>query len=397
MTLSIAACSNTADDTSKVSNDTSAKAVEIKSFSDVMSLAEDYSVGTYGITSAVNSNYNSSLICASGEANGNDMTVDNVVVVSGDNSTLFANLLTACDDKIYINFDSIFNALGNDTYDLGYYGLDKLVDDSEYAAARSDITAFLGEFADAATKDCGLTIDGNKVSVTVEDSEDIKSLITNAIDFIIDNEDDIKTYQEKYGSLIDFSACASLLLDGVYDDFASAYTELTDDDFTTECPKDTLQYWIDSYIDNLTYGDIDDILAQLEVQKEEMANWTDEDWDERLSAQDGATYEFGAEATGDSFLFNIEVTFISDETPVSMALNITFDKGDVEISAPENVSSASDMAEYMAAHPDKFQSISDLLLNGMSYNNIEFGSDDWTYDYDDYSEYDEYVEVSPAE
>jgi hypothetical protein len=133
------------------------------------------------------------------------------------------------------------------------------------------------------------------------------------------------------------------------------------------------------------------------VQKEEMANWTDEDWDERLSAQDGATYEFGAEATGDSFLFNIEVTFISDETPVSMALNITFDKGDVEISAPENVSSASDMAEYMAANPDKFQSISDLLLNGMSYNNIEFGSDDWTYDYDDYSEYDEYVEVSPAE
>lgn len=367
------------------------------SFSDAFDAASDFTQGSYSME--VKSSDKDAFVL-SGKTDGKGLTLDAINITSGATTFTLNDALTVTPERAYINADSLLSLAGVDS-ELGYYGI--LMPEQADAAdnIQTDLISFEKGFIEATFADCDVTADGHTVSVKVDTKDEFKSVATNAVNYILDNETQINNLVTKCSDSFDTKTYFTALINDIYPDLSEAYFTLTGNAFEDVVTSDELIESINTYSDEAS-AETSGWADSLREVKTELDGLTDADWDERYAEIDGSYVEVSVTVDGDVLSVTGNVNMVSktaddlmydatDETAAdttdtgadTITFGYTFTKGEVTITAPEKVTSLKGIATYFVDNPDALSSISDKI-SGMTsslmtptYNEDQMYTDDY--------------------
>lgn len=395
ISMTCVACGSADDASSKKS---------FTSFSDAFDAASSFTQGTYDLN--VKSE-DKDVFSLSGKTSGKGLSLDKLGVTSGDTTITMNNPLIVTPERAYINVGGVLSALDADT-DLGYYGI--LMPDNLSAVKdmKSDLTSLEKGLIEATFADCDVKADGRTVSVKVDTKEEFKSVSTNAVNYILDNKDKIDELSNKFSDSFDAKSYLTSVVDDIYPDFSEAYTVLTGEEVPDDYSRDAIVSSIKTDTDNIDEEATSWVDSFTEM-KDTLDGLSDEDWNNYYSQIEGSYVEVTVTVEGDTLSISGDVNIVDnsdgtssysglfDMVPGKTSFTYTLTKGDVEISAPENIATLKSLATYLSENPDTISSITDKFygIAPLPLTNGEYAANGDSYSSSD--DYDDYVDYYPED
>ena len=400
MLLSMTACGSEKDSKKKAGVDAS----KVESIYDALKLADDYTTGNYtteidmtieeagqevGINATV-----------SGKKDGANGTADAGITVNFDGTKIsfdFDDIFTVADGRLYIDADNAIESVtGNDDTEFGSYGLLlPEVDEDKQEEIRTDVMELYIDMLEASLEGVDVEEDDGTFTVKVEEVDEFKSVVDNFVNYLDENKEDVAdTMNGMLNGIaenVDYEQYINDLFDDISEDLISAVGvlggELTEDNL-----EEVKQEAIDSI--NVTVDEFD--VSEIETLVSEYADLNEDEFEAGFEELDKHSFELEVTATEDKYVISGSFDIEGNGTVIKGTISYTFEVDDVNVEAPDNAKTLTEMAEWGKENTDILDEVVADFQNSMLYSlfagSLGGGDDVIIYDEDISDDYEDYEE-----
>ncbi len=265
------------------------------------------------------------------------------------------NAITLYDDKLYLDFDRVVEAMSEAKTEIGSYGIPTPKLDSKKREELTKEIKDIGGGVIAAFLE-GATVSGEKGEFTakIQSVEDYRKSISAVLNYFDTHRDTIDKFIKDLSGMVDVKAYLNDVVDDMQSDLLDASDILGLG--LTKSSIDSLKREIDRI--EITEENTESMWEAFDRLKALYDEMTDEDWEQKYPTGGEYTTEISVSAKEDSYDLKIKTVTIYEDASGFVTITYSFkNRDDIKIEKPSNSKSLKEMANYFNENPSALSSI----------------------------------------
>ena len=346
------------------------------SVADVFAACSDYNEGSYSLSvDYVEPEKSNIVFTMNGLVDGNDFTIADITYRQDDTAYSVYNAVSSTNNTLYVNADSLFKVLDSqNSTNFGYYGL-VLPDTKTSDEATKHVATFVSGMIADAISECDAEFDGRTMKLKLDTKDEFKSISVRCVNYISAHREEIESLYAELSGSVDAKEYLHKLIENIYPDLKGAFGVFADGDMSDFPVKEEFFEVIDDIEGEV--GDLSEFFEAIESTKSEFAAKTEDEWDSEWANSDGTVIDLTVSEQDGTLTVNSDNHIVSTITyhdyenkqddgfaektitkTCDVSVRFSFVKDDINITAPENVTTITDIATFYKENPDRLNSLS---------------------------------------